>query len=73
MVYVWNFLDLVFSLPSVSFSSVVLSTPEILSALACILLVKLTSVVPLQIPKLFISRFPSVSLFCVDSISIFRS
>jgi hypothetical protein len=36
------------------------SMPEILSFVSCILLVMLASEVPVQVPKLFISRFPQV-------------
>jgi hypothetical protein len=40
-----------------------ISMPESLSSISCILLVNLASVLPVYIPKIFISRFPSVLLF----------
>ena len=46
-----QFLDLTFSLMDVSVSSIVLSMLKIISSVTCILLVKLVSVVLVQIPN----------------------
>jgi hypothetical protein len=47
-------------LTRVSVTFIVSSMPEIVSSISsCILLVMTASVVPVQVPKLFISKFPS--------------
>jgi len=66
-VFVFLFLDLTFSLTGEPL------VPEIPSSIDCILLMKLASVVPVQIPKIFISRIPSVCVFFMASILTFRS
>lgn len=62
-----------FSLTEVSISFVIPSVPEIFSSVSFILLVKLPCEVHVQVPRLFISRFPTVWVFFADSISTFRS
>lgn len=51
------FPDLTFSLTEVSIPSIMSLVPEILSSISCILLMRLPSVVPVQLPKPFISRW----------------
>ena len=58
MAYVRNFLHLTFSLTNVFIYSIDSSLPEILSLSSSVLLVTLASVVPFQIPKVFLFRFP---------------
>ena len=72
MLSVRSFLNLRFALTNISISSIMSSVPEILSCLSCVLLVKLPFVVPVQVPKFFISKFPLVFIFFTDSASIFR-
>lgn len=64
-VFVSLFFYSVFSLMNVFTSSMLSSMPEILSSMTCIVLVYLASVVPVQVPKFFISRISSV--FFTDS------
>ena len=52
--------------------SIVSSKPEVVSSISCILLSILASVIPVCIPTFFISRIPSVFLYFVASMSIFR-
>ena len=66
-IFVPEFLQIYFlnkvypSLPSIS------SVPKIISSISCIPLVKIASEVPVQVPKLFISRFTSLCAFFIDS------
>lgn len=68
-----NFLNLPFSMTEVSNPSTVSLMREILSSISFILLVKLDSVIPVHIPKFFISRVPLVCVFFVASIFIIMS
>lgn len=54
-------------------SSLVSPMPEILFSMSCILLMNFVSVVPVHIPKIFISRISSVYIFFIAYISIFWS
>jgi hypothetical protein len=57
----------------VSMFPMVSSTPEILSSISCILLLILTSVIPVLFPGFSISRIASLCDFFIVSICIFRS
>lgn len=46
------------------------SIPEILLSIYCNLLVLLAFLFPLWVPKFFITRFPAVWIFLIDSISL---
>jgi hypothetical protein len=59
-----------FSLTSVLISSILSSTPEILSLISYILLVMLASVVPLPLLRFFTSKIPSVCASLIAMISI---
>ena len=63
MFWVTNFFYFVFSLADILIFSIVLSTPEILSSIPCILLVMLMSVLPVFLPRFSISRIASVCVF----------
>lgn len=67
------FLDLTFCLmyPNFLFKSFLQCLR--LSLASHVLSVKLTSVMPVQVPQFFASRFPSVCIFYTDSISTYRS
>lgn len=60
MLCVRSFLCSIFSLTNVSISSIISSTPDIVPFTSCILLVNFASVVPVRIPKVFISRIPQL-------------
>lgn len=44
--------------------------PGVLSAISCILFVKFSRVVPVCVPKVLVSKFPSVLVSFIDSISV---
>ena len=67
------FLDLAFSVTIISISSIVSFTTQILSLIACILLVIVASAVPFVFPRFSFSRFASVYIFFIVSISTFMS
>jgi hypothetical protein len=51
---------------------IVSSMPSTLSSISCVLLVRFASEVPVQVPKFFILRLPSVWVFFIESISSFQ-
>lgn len=57
-----EFLDLTYPFTDISISSIESSTPESFSSISCTLLVKLSTVVPVQIHNFFISRIPLVCI-----------
>ena len=67
-----HFLDSTFSLTDQSISSMVSSRAEIFSCISYILLGMLASIVPVHLPRFSISRIPSICVFFIASISIFR-
>lgn len=72
MLCVRSFLELRFALTNASIFSIMSSMPDILSCISCVLLVKLPFVVPVHVPKIFVSKFPLVFIFFTDSASIFQ-
>ena len=72
MFSVMNFLVFEFSLTDVLISSILSSTPEILSFTSYILLMILMSAVPVLFPRISVSMIVSVFVFFIASISIFR-
>jgi hypothetical protein len=61
------------SLTNTSISSFVSLTRQILSSISCILLVMLVSVAPVHLPRFSIFMIPSLYVFFIAFISIFRS
>jgi hypothetical protein len=66
------FLDLIFPFTNVAFFHI-FSRVEILSSIACILLVMLSFSVPILFPRFSISRIGSICVFFTISFSTFRS
>ena len=58
-----EFLDLTFSLTNILMSSIISFVLEVLSSISCILLLMLTSVVPILFPRVSFSRVSCVCVF----------
>lgn len=67
-----DFLDWTFSLTDTCTSPTLPSMPDIHSSIFWIPLTRLTSKVPVWVPIIFMSRFTSVCVFFIDSVSSFR-